>query len=66
MMKTYSHKCKRKKLRSLNESNSDYRTPSDRPKQALKVLKSHIKYGKNKLESSDIDEIPGLEIIKEK
>ena len=53
-----NHKTKR------NKSNPRYRsTRSENPKQAHKVNRSRLKYDKDKLDSSDIDEIPGLESL---
>ena len=58
-----------------NKSHPRYRsTPSDGAKEANKVHRAHLKYGErekksdgkilaHKLESSDIDEIPGLESL---
>lgn len=47
-----------------DKSHCHYRaTPSNRTKQANKTNKAHLKYDKDVLESSDIDEIPGLEIL---
>ena len=45
------------------KTNRNHHTPSDRPKHAHKVLKAHRKYGKGKLEISDIDNIAGFEIL---
>ena len=47
-----------------SKSHPHYRfTPSENPKQAHKVNRSRLKYDKDKLDSSDIDEIPGLESL---
>ena len=47
-----------------SKSHPQYRfTPSERPKQANKINRSRFKYDKDKLDSSDIDEIPGLELL---
>lgn len=58
-----------------SKSHPRYRsTPSERPRQANKVHRSRLKYGDRenkvdgkiiarKLDSSDIDEIPGLELL---
>lgn len=38
--------------------------PSNQTKQALKVLKAHNKFGKHTLSSNELDDIPGLEILR--
>tara|TARA_R100000808_G_C2118743_1_gene130590 strand:+ start:964 stop:1149 length:186 start_codon:yes stop_codon:yes gene_type:complete len=53
-------------LRKKSKREGNYHTPPDRIKQANKVYRAHLKYGKDSLKSSDIDNIPGLEILHEK
>ena len=45
------------------DPNESLRTPRDRPIQARKVRKAHVKYGKDSLSHEQIDEIPGLETL---
>ena len=65
----------KKRKTKRNKSHPRYRfTSSERPKEANKIHRARLKYGErekksdgkilaHKLESSDIDEIPGLELL---